>query len=226
MSGKITKKELKEPDFLQAEASKFLVYFEHHRLKMLVFLVALLVVMAVFGGWSIYRFNYNKSALKLYNQVEAASLAADGEEANAKLLLAGYQSVSAKYPHSKAGLYAYYQLGNQYFELHQYDKSLQSYDEFLQKADSNNFLRIFAYTGQGYCYEAKKDYTKSLGAFEEALKVPEGKELAGQIYSDLARIYEKLNDIKKSKEYYSKAIEKTRDRNMEDILRRKLAALN
>ncbi|MFZ3255359.1 MAG: tetratricopeptide repeat protein [Syntrophales bacterium] len=225
MSGKITKKELKEPDFLQIEASKFLMYFEHHRSKVLGFLVALLVVMAIFGGWSLYRFNYNKSALKLYNQVESANPADDGEEASAKLLV-GYQSVTAKYPQSKAGLYAYYQLGNQYFELHQYDKSLQSYGEFLQKADSNNFLRFFAYTGQGYCYEAKKDYTKSLGAFEEALKVPEGKELAGQIYSDLARIYEKLNDIKKSKEYYRKAIEKTRDRSMEDILRRKLVALN
>lgn len=225
MSGKITKKELKEPDFLQVEVSKFLVYFEHHRSKMLGLLVALLVVLVAFGGWSIYRFSYNKSALKLYNQVEAASLAGDGEKANAKLL-AGYQSVAARYPHSQAGLYAYYQLGNQYFELHQYDKSLQSYSEFLQKADSNNFLKIFAYTGQGYCYEAKKDYAKSLGAFEAALKVPEGKEIAGQIYGDLARIHEKLNDIKKSKECYSKAIEKTSDRSMEDILRRKLAALN
>jgi tetratricopeptide (TPR) repeat protein len=225
MSDKITKKELKEPDFLQVEASKLLSYFEHHRSKIYGFLALIVAVLVVSGGWSLYRYNYDKSALKFYNQVETESLTGMGAEANTKLI-AGYQSVTVKYPHSKAGLYAFYQLGNQYFQLRQYDKSIQAYDDFIKKADANNFLKIFAYTGQGYCYEEKKDYQKALGAFERAFKMPEGTELAAQIYSDMARVYGKMNEMKKAREYYGKALEKTKDRSMAEILQRRIAALN
>lgn len=225
MSGKITKKELKEPDSLQVEMSKLLVLFNRHRSKIFAFLVLLLIVLTAFGGWSLYRYNYEKSALKLYSQLEATSSSGLRVEDAAKLL-AGYQGVTVKYPRSKAGLYAFYQLGNQYFYLGQYDKSLQAYDEFLKQADAGNFLKVFAYTGQGYCYEEKNNFPKALGAFATALKMPEGKELAGLIYRDMGRIYGKMNDLAKSREYYGKALEKTKDRNTAGILKRKIAALN
>lgn len=225
MSGKITKKELKAPDFLQVEMSKLLIYYDRHKSIIFGLLALILLILAISGGWSLYRFNYEKSAFKLYNQLEAVSLTGVGAEQSARLL-AGYQNVTVKYPHSKAGLYALYQLGNQSFHLKQYNKSLQAYDEFLKKADSQNFLKIFAYTGRGYCYEGMNNLQKSLEAFEMALKMQEGRELAAQIYGDMARIYVKMNDLKKSREYYGKALEKSKDRNMVAILQRKIAAIH
>jgi tetratricopeptide (TPR) repeat protein len=134
--------------------------------------------------------------------------------------------VIAKYPRSQAALQAYYQLGNLYLNLNQVDFSLQAYDDFLKRADRNNYLKFFAYSGQGYGYEAKKDYQKSLNAFENALKMPEANYLAGQVFRDMGRIYEEMKDPKKSLEYYRKSLDKTTDSTMQMILKRKIAGLS
>lgn len=224
MSEKMTKKELKEPDFLQVEMSKMMVYIDRHRSRLISLLAIVLIGLSVYGGWSFYQFNCEKTALKYYNQVEAEFTKGAGVASDK--LLAGYKNVTVKYPNTQAGLYAYYQLGNLHLNLRQYDKSLQAYANFLDQADSRNLLKVFAYSGQGYCYEEMKNFPKALEQFELALKMPEGKELAAQIYRDKARIYGKMNDIKKSKEYYGKAIEITKDRNVMALLKRKLADLN
>ena len=134
--------------------------------------------------------------------------------------------MAAKYPRSQSALYASYQLANLYYNTNQIDLSLRAYDDFLGKAPRKNDLKVFAYTGQGYCYEAKKDYKKALSSFENALKLPEGKVLEGQILRDLARVYEESNDRKKSLEYYQKSLEKTTDRTMLTIIKRKIASLS
>lgn len=225
MTERITKKELKElkePDFLQVELSKLATFSARHKSKIYIFVALFVICIAIAAGWSLYRLNYEKSALQVYNQVETMALKS-GQSPN---LIAAYQNVTVKYPHSQAALHAYYQLGNLYLNLNQVDFSLQAYEEFLKRASRNNYLKFFAYSGQGYGYEVKKDYKKALNAFENALKMPEANYLAGQVYRDMGRIYEEMNDPKKSLEYYRKSLEKTTDRTMEMILKRKIAGLS
>ncbi len=225
MAERITKKalkELKEPDFLQVELSKLATFTARHKSKIYIIAALFVLCIAIAGGWSLYQFNYERSALLVYNQVEAMALKS-GPSPN---LIAGYRDVTTKYPRSQAALQAYYQLGNLYLNLNQVDLSLLAYDEFMKRASRNNYLKYFAYSGQGYGYEVKKDYKKALNAFENALKMPEASYLAGQAFRDIARIYEEMNDPKKSIEYYRKSLEKTTDRTMEMILKRKIASLS
>ena len=225
MKERITKKELKElkePDFLQVELSKLTAYATHHKSKIYILVSVLVICAAIAGGWSLYQINYEKSALQVYSQGEAAALKG-GPGPN---LIAAYRNVTTKYPRSLAALQAYYQLGNLYLDLNQVDFSLQAYEEFLKRAPKNNYLRFFVYSGQGYGYEFKKDFRKSLVAFENALKMPEATYLAGQVFRDMGRVYETMNDPKKALEYYRKSLEKTTDRTMETILKRKIASLS
>jgi tetratricopeptide (TPR) repeat protein len=225
MTERITKKalkELKEPDFLQVELGKLTTYAARHKSKIYIIVMFFAVCIAIAGGWSLYRMNYEKSALQVYNQGEATALKT-GPSPN---LIAAYRNVIAKYPRSQAALQAYYQLGNLYLNLNQVDFSLQAYDDFLKRADRNNYLKFFAYSGQGYGYEVKKDYQKALNAFENALKMPEANYLAGQVFRDMGRIYEEMKDPKKSLEYYRKSLDKTTDSTMQMILKRKIAGLS
>ena len=225
MAGKASKKEFKEPDFLQVEFRKLMVFLSQHRPKVYLFLAIIFFLIVATSGWALYRMNYEKSALKIYNQVEVLTLKNNGEGDKAKTI-DGFRNVAAKYPDSRAGLYAFYQLGNLYLNMNQIDLSMRAYDEFIKRAPENNYLKIFAYMGKGYCYEVKKEFKKALLSFETAVKISEGEIFQGQIYRDMGRIYEEMNDTRKSSEYYSKSLEKTKDPTMEIIIKRKIASLS
>ncbi|MCX5830746.1 MAG: tetratricopeptide repeat protein [Deltaproteobacteria bacterium] len=219
---KKTLKELKEPDFLQVELSKLTTFAALHKSKLSIIGVVFVVCIAIAAGWSLYSVNYEKSALQLYSQTETSAVKS-GPSPN---LITAYRNVITKYPRSQAALQAHYQLGNLYLNLNQVDLSLQAYDEFMQRAPRKSYLKYFAYCGQGYGYEVKKDYKNALISFENALKMPEADYLAGQVFRDMGRIYEEMNDPKKSLEYYRKSLEKTADSTMQMILKRKIAGLS
>ena len=224
MAAKVSKKTLKEPDFLQVKYIQVTDYLTRHQSKIYVILALHLLGLAVFFGWRFYRLNYNKSALNVYNQVEALALKSTDPK-DFKPLVEGYKNVTATYPNSQATLYSYYKLGNLYLEMNEVDLSLQAYEEFIRRASDTDLLKIFAYRGKGYCYELKKDFKNALESFDNALKLPSGTIFEGQIYRDMGRVYEGMNDSKKSLEYYSKSLEKSKDPAVEMILKKKIAEL-
>ncbi|MCG6534405.1 MAG: tetratricopeptide repeat protein [Syntrophales bacterium LBB04] len=224
MAAKVTKKELKEPDFLQVAYQKTIIFIIQHQTKMYGILALILFGVAIALGWHLYRLNYNKSATALYNQLEDITL--NKSPNSTDKLIEGYKNVTAKYPDSQAALYASYKLGNLYLTTNKIDLSLKAYDEFLMKASEKDGFKIFAESGKGYCYEAKKDYKNALASFERTLKMTGAKMFEGQIYRDIGRIYEEMVDRKKSLENYRKSLEKTNDPTMEMLLKRKIAELS
>ncbi len=225
MAAKMSKKELKEPDFLQVEFAKVTDLIVRHRMKLYVILALHLLGLAIASGWYLYRAHYNKSALKLYSQVETSALQKDKQIDQAKLL-AGYKKVVAQYPRSPAALHSLYMQGNLYLSMNQIDPALAAYDEFLHKASGKDYLSVLAHAGKGYGYEVKKDYKNALAAFDQALQADQGKIFAGQLYRDKGRIYEALHDRPKALEYYRQSLEKTKDPTVEMILKRKIAELS
>ena len=226
MADKITKKELKEPDFLQVELAKLVQFFLKHQAKVYILLLLHLLGAALAAGWYLYKLNYEKSAQKAYNQVETLSLKSNAAQSESAKLIDGFKNVASKYPRSRAALHSYYRLGNLYLNNNQPDLAIMAYDDFIKRAADNNYLRVLAYAGKGYCHEIKKDFKKALLSFESALKMPDGNILQGQIYRDMARVYEEMNDHKKALEYYRKALEKTADPTMGAIIKRKIAAMS
>ena len=224
MAAKVSKKTLKEPDFLQVKYMQATAYLTRHQSKIYIILALHVLGLAVFLGWHFYRLNYNKSALNVYNQVEELAIKSTNPK-DLTPLVEGYKNVAAKYPNSQATLYSYYKLGNLYLELNDVDSSLKAYEEFIRRASDTDILKIFAYRGKGYCYELKKDFKNALEAFDNAIKLPSGSIFEGQIYRDMGRIYEGMNDSKKSLEYYSKSLEKSKDPAVEMILKKKIAEL-
>ncbi len=226
MAGKITKKELKEPDFLQVEFAKLMQFIKRHQSKFYIVLMLHLLGLAAAAGWYLYKLNYEKSASRIYNEAEKLAIKSGSAQNQIAKLIEGFRNVAFQYPRSQAALHSYYQLANLYLNANQIDLAIRTYDEFINRAPDSNNLKVFAYTGKGYCYEIKKDYKKALSSFETAMKMPDGAILQGQIYRDMARVYEAMNDKNKSVEYYRKALEKITDPTMESIVKRKIAALS
>jgi len=220
MARKITKKELKEPDFLQKEFAKFLSYVAQRKKEFIFLTIVFIVILIGAMGWFVYHLNYEKMALKSLREVEKYTGKTDIPQSIEML-----RNIARQYPHSKAALYAYYKLGNLYLTSNQLDLALRSFEEFIKKTKDDNYFKVFALRNVGYCYELKNNIKLSIQYFEKSLNLPYGIFFAGQIYRDLARLYEKAKDYKNAIFYYQKSLEKTTDPTVKLILKRKIASL-
>jgi tetratricopeptide (TPR) repeat protein len=224
MATKIDKKELEEPDKLQLFFLHIREFVETHRTRIYTGagIFALLILMA--GGWYFYQLNYETNAGQFYNRVFDAAIKAD-PSAGDTAAVQGYKDLIAKYPRSDAAVIAYYRLGNLHFIRKDFDTAIASYQEFLKKAPPQSDLVTLANSGLGNCQEAKKDFVKALEFYEKAMKTSAAPSFEVLNYSNIARIYEQMNNPAKAVEFYRKALSKTTDPMMTLYLKRKISIL-
>jgi len=88
-------------------------------------------------------------------------------------------------------------LGNIYYNAGQYDSAIADYKKFISSRISDKAgIKYLALTSIGYCYEAKKDFKSALEYFEKAQKSKKSG-FESVAFSNIARIYEQMNDKKK-----------------------------
>lgn len=225
MADKITKQELKQPDKLQIVFAEFMMYFTKHRKEMSVAAGAFVIILLAATGWYFYQQTEERDALAQYNKAteEYFKVRASGKDPSAVLKL--YEEVAKKYSGTRAGDLALFRLGNINLGLNNIDGAVKAYQGYLNENSTENEFRVLVLNGLGYCCEAKKDYKGALSKFEKALNSKAGQSFESTSLENMARAYEKLNDPKKALEYYKKAVEKTTDPSMKELLNRKISAL-
>jgi tetratricopeptide (TPR) repeat protein len=224
MVAKMSQKELAEPDQFQQTMQKVIAYaVERKKIIAAIAGIAVLLIIAGFG-WFFYDRDYETSAMNLYNSVFARTVQ-NPSAVNQQQAVDDYKKMVAKYPRSRAAQLAQFWLGNIYYQEGDIDKAISSYNAFIDKSSSSSDLASLTYTGLGYCYESKKDYSKAITYFEKAVKVRGGNPFEGINERNLARIYEMSADRSKAIEHYRKALEKTTDPSMKRLLNEKIAIL-
>jgi tetratricopeptide (TPR) repeat protein len=224
MAEKIDKKELKEPDKLQLFFLACREFLEKHRIRIYTGAGILVLLLVLLSGWYLYQLNYETNAGKLYTKTFESAMKA-GTPTPDSLLIKGYKDLLAQYPRSRAAVTAQYRLGNLYWGRHEIDSAIHAYQEFLDGAPKDIDLVTLAYNGLGSCYEAKKDFGKSLEFFEKAMQTPAAAAFEAFNYSNVARIHEAMNNPAKAAEFYRKALAKTTDPLMALYLKRKISLL-
>ncbi|MFH1079058.1 MAG: tetratricopeptide repeat protein [Pseudomonadota bacterium] len=220
MTGKITKQELKEPDKFQIMLSRVMAYLAENKKKIYIAGTVSVAVLLIAGAWYLYNLDMEKSAQKIY--ASSFYIAAGDMTAAAGV----YKEVLTKYPHSRAALLANYRLANLYYQQKDFDAAIRHYEAFLKQTPDQNDLITIAYTGLGYCHEAKKDFKNALAVFEKAADSKTGQVFGSLNNQNIARIYEAMNDRAKALEYYRKALTNNADPIVELLLKRKIAALS
>lgn len=224
MAAKIDKKELNEPDKLQQFFLLCREFVEQHRMRIYTGAGIIVLILIAASGWCFYQLNYETKAGKLYTKAFQGTMKPGTSVPNAALIKE-YKDLIAQYPRSRAAAMAYYRLGNLYRERHEVDSAINSYEEFVSKADEDSDLVTLAYSGLGACYEEKKDFTKALQFFEKAMNVNSAIPFEALNYSNIARVYESMNNSAKAADFYRKALEKTTDPLMTLYLKRKISFL-
>ncbi|MDO8722977.1 MAG: tetratricopeptide repeat protein, partial [Syntrophales bacterium] len=179
------------------------------------------LVLMVSCGWYIFRLNYEKKAVNIYNQAYDLQMKGDLNQA-----VKFYGDITLKYPDTQTAAIASYHLGNLYFRLQKIDASMKAYQELVGKASRDNDLITLAYEGLGYCYELRKDFKNALLSFEKAIKTDPKGSFEGINYRNIARIYEQMNNRGKAVEYYQKALNKNTDPFVDLLIKRKISSLS
>jgi tetratricopeptide (TPR) repeat protein len=227
VAAKMDKKDLEQPDAFQEGVGKVMTYARENRQKLYAAAGALALVIVLGAGYFLYSAHTESEAAKLYFEARMKLMRADpmGTGLADPEAAKAFESVVEKYPSSDAAQGARYELGNLYFTAGEFDRSIQVYRVFIDKAPGKDIRTVYAWFGIGYAYEAKKEYDKALEAFTRVVDSKPGNVHEGISYRNIARIYEEMNDRGKALEFYKKALEKTKDPAASLLLKRKIAQL-
>src|SRR3989339_554065 len=138
MGKKIDKKQLDEPDKLQLIFLSARAFMERHKSRIYAGAGIFLFVLAMIGGWTLYRVNYEKSAGKIYSKIFETAQKAESQKAESpdadQAAIKEYKDLIVQYPRSRAAVLARYRLGNHYFSRHEFDAAILAYKDFLSES--------------------------------------------------------------------------------------------
>ena len=155
-----------------------------------VILVILVVCAGVVGGYSWYQARQEQDAQSVLGKAQTAlqgqkpNTPANVEEAK-KL----FEEVVSRFPGTVAGEEALVRLGNMQYEGGKYDEAIGTYGKYLQTYPRGQF-RMLAGIGKGYAEEAKGDLPAAVRTVSDLVGTAKDDPMAGEAYTDLARLYE------------------------------------
>lgn len=204
----IKKKAWKEPDEFISTSTKVLNYLRDNRRKIITLVVTALVVVLIFVGWRFHSQEVEKEASKLYYEAIQYYHGADIPESSFKddkerysLVLDKLKEVIEKYSRTSIEPLAFLYSGHTSYRLKEFDESIRFYEGFQERVSSDNPLRIFAFDGLGYGWEAKGDYKNALIYFRKIIDENENP-LSKPAYFSVCRCYEGLGEKDKATETY------------------------
>ncbi len=119
-----------------------------------------------------------------------------GEDKNIKLSIKAYQKGIEIKPNDVA----YYNMGNAYDELKEYQKAINAYQKAIEiKPDEHN-----AYYNMGIAYGELGEYQKAINAYQKAIEIKPDEHNA---YYNMGNTYRELKKYQKAINAYQKAIE-------------------
>ena len=210
---KITRKELlKTPDEFLTFSEKAIRYLVEHKQQFTNGLLAVCLVAALLIGLRWYMGAKAVKALTAYNAA-VAEIPPQGEPdaAKSKAAALALEKVVADYPASGPGRLASIDLGNLYYSLKEYDKSIAAYQRFLGDVPSEAVhLKPLVLDSLAQVYAAKGDLHKAVETWESLLS-QEGSLLKAETYLNLGRTYTRLKAPDKARKAYQDMIEKFPD---------------
>jgi len=185
-SKKITRKELRQPDWFQVASEKAIEFVEVRKAQVISATVGVLLVLVGIWIWQYYKENQNIAAgLEFTKAVESFQAAKYTEAINSFEKVQGYRW--SRY----AGLAHLYQ-ANIYLAMSNLDKALNSAQRALSATSPNSLYRQLALIALGSAEERKNQCKNAIEHFVEAQKI------AGPLQNDAtlgkARCAEQLGD--------------------------------
>ncbi|MEX0747870.1 MAG: tetratricopeptide repeat protein [Rhodothermales bacterium] len=197
---KISKKHELREDKVVTFYARAWQYFDQNRTLVYGILAGIVLVAVAIVGYVFYQSRQSERANELLGQIvglyEQGSYqeALDGTDDRVGLL-----EIADEYGSTDAGNLAHFYAADALFQLGEYDRALEHFDEFDKSED---FIGASAIAGQAAVYENKGEYSRAGDHYRRAALHFENELNSPQYLLDAGRSYELAGDFAEAQEVY------------------------
>jgi predicted negative regulator of RcsB-dependent stress response len=183
---KISRKELRQPDWFQVASENSLDYFKHHKNVVFATLAGVVVVAAIVWGWQIFKERQNTAASEEFSKAIALYQSEKYRDA-----IPAFENVKG-YRWSRYAVLGHLYLANSYLATSESDKAVSEAQRTLAATRPGSFYRQIALVTLATAEEQKKDCKNAVQHYSEAQNISGA--LQGRAMLGKARCAEQLGD--------------------------------
>jgi predicted negative regulator of RcsB-dependent stress response len=183
---KISRKELRQPDWFQVASENSLDYFKHHKNVVFATLAGVVVVAAIVWGWQIFKERQNTAASEEFSKAIALYQSEKYREA-----IPAFENVKG-YRWSRYAVLGHLYLANSYLATSESDKAVSEAQRTLAATRPGSFYRQIALVTLATAEEQKKDCKNAVQHYGEAQNISGA--IQGRAMLGKARCAEQLGD--------------------------------
>jgi predicted negative regulator of RcsB-dependent stress response len=187
-SRRLTRKDLRQPDWFQITTEKAIELYAGHRAKVLAGGAGLVVLLLAVWGWQVFKQRQDTTASAEFGQ--AIGLYQEGKHREAA---AAFERVES-YRWSRYAALAYLYQANSFLAVKDLDKAIHAAQRFVAATKPDSLYRQSGLVTLAYAEETKGQCKEALGHYTEAEKIS-GPFRAAAILGR-ARCAERLGDVK------------------------------
>ena len=187
-SRRLTRKDLRQPDWFQITTEKALESYAAHRTGVLAAGVGLVVLLLALLGWQMFKERQDTMASAEFGQ--ALALFQEGKHREA---VAAFEKVAA-YRWSRYAALAYLYQANSFLAVKSFDQALNSAQRFVAATKPNSLYRQIGLVTLAHAEEQKRQCKEAGGHYAEAEKI--SGPLRASAIMGRARCAEQLGDVK------------------------------
>lgn len=186
-SKRITRKQIRQPDWFQVTSEKALDYFQDHKVLVYAAVSGLIAIMAIIWGWQAFKENQNGAASQEFSNAVALYQGEKYREA-----ITGFEKVEGYRWSRYAGLAHLYQ-ANSYVALNDLDKGLSSAQRAVAATTPNTLYRQLALMALANAEERKNQCKAAIDHYSEAQRISAALQYDAALGK--ARCLEQLGDL-------------------------------
>jgi TolA-binding protein len=179
-------------------------FVELHRTAIMAAAIAVVIILGAAGAYSWYWIHQGqlaRAALADAEQVLRTETPANADEAMKRLA-----AVAKDYRGTESAEEALIRLANLQYDVGKMDEAQKAYGDYLRTYPRGRFV-LMAAIGQAYVDDSKGNYQAGAEALSRALDNAKNSPLAGEAYSELARLYEEMKKPEDAIRVYSQIVE-------------------
>jgi hypothetical protein len=187
-SKRISRKQLRQPDWLHVTTEKALEIYQDNRFKVLIGAAAIIVLLLMIGGWQVFKERQNVAAAQEFTKAFSLYQAQKYRDA-----VSAFQNVEA-YRWSSYSLLAHLYEANSYLAINDFEKAVASGQRFLAGAGSNSLFKQMGLLVLATAEEKKSDCKQAVEHYSEAANINAA--LRDRAIMGKGRCSEELGDTK------------------------------
>lgn len=185
-SKRITRKQLRQPDWFQVSTENALEYFNRHKTLVFAALAGLLLLAGAIWGWQIFKQRQNVAAAQEFTKAMELYQGDKHQEA-----IAAFENVK-DYRWSRYSVLAHLYLANSYLATNDLDRAISEAQRSLAATRPNSLYRQIALIALATAEERKNQCKDAIGHYREAQNIAAA--LQNRAILGKARCAEQLGD--------------------------------